>query len=236
MADFSIVIPAHNEEAVISETVRAIRGQLREDRVFGEIIVVDDGSQDRTAEIASEAIGGEGRVIRLNPNRGKAGAIAEGVNAATADRVLFTDADLSVPPEFFKPMIRRLDQAEVVIGSRHVQGAVLLRRQAWLRETCGEGFRLLVRRFFMREITDFTCGLKAFKTEAAKKLFDHLTCTDWTFDVEVLLRARRMGYRIDQIPVTWSNRPDSRVRLLSAIFRSAKSLLRLWEIYGDRKS
>ena len=233
---FSVIVPAHNEEPIIAESIRAIRTELgRQDKPF-EILIVDDGSCDRTSDASTSALEQSGRVIRLNPNRGKAGAIAEGVTQAKGERILFTDADLSVTPDFFKPMIDRLDESDVVIGSRHLPQSRFLRRQAWLRERCGEGFRLLVRAFLLPNISDFTCGLKAYRADAARHLFSGLVCRDWTFDVEILLRARAAGYRIAEFPVSWTNRPDSRVRLVSAICRSFLSLVKLWKIYGARKS
>lgn len=228
----TLIIPAHNESGVIGESVRAIRGAMSGSGRAWDILIVDDGSSDGTSERAKEALGDAGRVIRLEPNRGKAGAIVAGVEACVTERLAFTDADLSVPPEFFEPAAAALDTADIVIASRHLPGSKLLKRQPWLRETCGEIFRILVRRFFLRDISDFTCGLKAFRTDAAKRLFRDLACLDWTFDVEILLRGRQAGLHIREIPVTWSNRPDSRVRLFSAIFRSLQSLWRLRQVYG----
>lgn len=227
----SVIIPAHNEEIIIAESIRSIRQALeRTDRRW-EIIVVDDGSTDRTFEKAEPALSGIGRVLRLNPCRGKAGGIVAGIEACSTDYLLFTDADLSVPPEFFEPAARMLAQADVVIASRHLPGSNLVRRQPWIREKCGEVFRIIVRSFFLPEISDFTCGLKSFRAAAARRLFQDLACTDWTFDVEVLLRARKFGLTVSEIPVTWINRADSRVRILSAIAGSLRSLWRLRRIY-----
>ena len=231
----TLIIPAHNEARIIEESIRAVRAALAGCGRPWEILIVDDGSTDGTAERAAAALGDAGRVARLAPNRGKAGAIVAGVQACVTERLVFTDADLSVPPEFFEPAAAKLDAADVVIGSRHLPGSRLVRRQPWLRERCGETFRILVQRFFLPQITDFTCGLKGFRTAAARKLFDGLACLDWTFDVEVLLRAERAGLLIAEMPVSWINRPDSHVRLVSAIAGSLRSLWRLGSIYGWRR-
>lgn len=228
----SIIIPAHNESAVIAGTLRAIRDTLKNSDRPWEIIVVDDGSVDSTFQIAAAALGGAGKVLRNESCGGKASAIVTGVQACTTDLFLFSDADLSVDPEFFEPAARRLDNADVVIASRHLPGSRLLARQPWLRETCGEIFRVLVQRFFLPDLTDFTCGLKAFRADAGRRLFENLACLDWTFDVEILVRAKQAGLRIEEIPVTWSNRPDTRVRLVRAITGSLLSLWKIRKIYG----
>lgn len=232
-ASCGVVIPAHNEESIIAESIQTIRETLKDGRRTWEIIVVDDGSTDATCEKAKQAVENAGKVIRHPACLGKASAIVTGVQNCAMTRVLFSDADLSVPPAFFEMAVLLLDEWDVAISSRHLPGSKLLRRQPWLREHCGEIFRRGVRRFFLPTVSDFTCGLKAFRTEAAKKLFDGLTCLDWTFDVEVLLRARRANLRIAEFPVDWSNRPDSRVRLIRAVFGSLVSLIKLHRTYGD---
>lgn len=228
----SIVIPAHNEGVIISETVQTIRRALKNSGRAWEIVVVDDGSSDQTFDRATAALEGNGQVLQNGRRLGKAAAIVEGVRSSTRELVLFTDADLSVPVEFFEPLVSCLDETDVAIASRHMPTSQLIRRQPWLRETCGEIFRKMVRRFFLREITDFTCGLKAFRAEAARTLFKNLTCLDWTFDVELLVRAKKAGMKVAQVPVTWSNRADTRVQLLSAICGSLASLWRIRKIYG----
>ncbi|MBI4180152.1 glycosyltransferase [bacterium] len=230
-ASCTLIIPAHNEAAVISESIAAVRRALKDSGRKWEIIVVDDGSADGTADLAERALGDTGWVLKTPDCRGKATAIAKGVRSCRTDWLIFSDADLSVSPDFFEPAVRRLDEAHVVIASRHLPGAKFLRRQPWLRQTCGEIFRRMVQAAFLPDITDFTCGLKAFRSAEAQKLFENLHCLDWTFDVEILLRAKQSGLRINQLPVSWSNRPDSRVRLLSAIFGSLLSLWRLKCIY-----
>ena len=232
----TIVIPAHNEERVIADSVRIILNVLKESNRTWKIIVVDDGSADSTVDRAAAALGENGTVIRLTPCRGKAGAIVEGVFACSTELLLFTDADLSVPPEFFEQAAAAVENADVAIASRHLAGSRLLKRQPWLRETCGEIFRIMVQRFFLPGVSDFTCGLKAFRTDQARILFLDLSCLDWTFDVELLLRAKARRLRMVELPVSWSNRPDSRVRLLSAIVGSLRSLWKLRQIYGVRKS
>lgn len=228
----SIVIPAHNEEEIIGATIESIRTTLRESGRDWQIVVVDDGSSDATFEKAKSALGGQGLILRLSVCRGKAGAIVEGVQACSTEFLLFTDADLSVPPVFFEKAAENLQHADVVIASRHLPGSKLLRRQPWLRETCGEIFRVLVQRLFLPDISDFTCGLKAFRTIHAREMFRNLNCLDWTFDVELLLRAREANLKISELPVTWDNRLDSRVRLFSAIAGSLRSLWKLHRAYG----
>src|SRR3990167_5572933 len=138
----TLIIPAHNEARIIEESIRAVRAALAGGGRPWEILIVDDGSTDGTAERAAAALGDAGRVARLAPNRGKAGAIVAGVQACVTERLVFTDADLSVPPEFFEPAAAKLDAADVVIGSRHLPGPRLGRRRP--RARGGGGGRIRV--------------------------------------------------------------------------------------------
>ncbi len=223
----TIIIPAHNESAVIAGTIRTIQSATTGSAREWRLIVVDDGSTDGTAETAKAALNDAGSVIRKDRCEGKAMAIVTGIEACRTERLLFTDADLSVPVSFFKPFAAALDDRDVVIASRRLPGSVIERHQPWIRETCGEIFRRMVRMAFMPDVSDFTCGLKAFRTDVARELFRDLLCRDWTFDVEVILRAKRAGRHLHEIPVRWTNRADSRVRVASAIVRSMGSLIRL---------
>ncbi|MFN7974486.1 MAG: glycosyltransferase [Acidobacteriota bacterium] len=219
----SIVVPALDEAKVIAEAVARVAAAAPD----GEILIVDDGSTDATAEIATRALqGGKGRVLRLPENRGKGAAVKEGMLAATGEIRAFIDADLSVDPRYLGDLLAAHRRgAEVVVASRRLPGSRLDRHQPWIREAMGTVYRTTASLLLARGISDFTCGLKGFTAEAARDLFGSSRMPRFGFDVEVLYLARRRGYRIEEIPVAWSDEPDTRVRLPIDTARSLIELL-----------
>ncbi|MDI6698866.1 MAG: glycosyltransferase family 2 protein [Candidatus Saccharicenans sp.] len=220
----TVVVPAYNEEKRIGFSLFRIKDYLQSRHLSAEIILVDDGSTDRTAEVALEIMEDypDFRVITLPLNRGKGAAVRAGMLQARGELVLFTDADLSTPIEElekFLPLIR--EGYDLVIGCRALPESIIKERQSWLREHLGKCFNLLVRLLVMRGFRDTQCGFKLFRKEAAREIFFRLETEGFAFDVEVLLLARRLGYRIAQLPVVWINHPQSRVRL----FRTSLSML-----------
>ncbi|MBM3294859.1 MAG: glycosyltransferase family 2 protein [Candidatus Aminicenantes bacterium] len=226
-----VVIPAFNEEARIGPTLERLAAYLRARPWTAEILVVDDGSTDATRARAEEALRDvpRSRVLGRAENRGKGFSVREGVLASEGAHILFTDADLSTPIEelekFWPPIQAGRD---IVIGSRALPGSDIRVRQTRLRRGMGKVFNLLVRLFLLRGIPDTQCGFKLFRREAARAVFAPLATTGFAFDVEVLLRARRMGLRIAQVPVVWRNSPPSKVRLIGS---SARMLAELLMIY-----
>jgi dolichyl-phosphate beta-glucosyltransferase len=226
----SIVVPAYNEADRIGPSLAAIARYLEGKSFASEVIVVDDGSEDRTAEEARKAVDPlpHGRVLSREKNIGKGYSIREGVLVSGGRVILFTDADLSTPiGEFdkFLPLLERGD--DIVIGSRALPDSVIEVRQSRLRETMGKTFNLLVRTFVLRGFRDTQCGFKAFRRPAAKDLFARLRTKGFAFDVEVLVLAREMGYRISEVPVVWRNSPSSRVRLARSSWRMLGELWRI---------
>ena len=220
----TVVVPAYNEEKRIGFSLFRIKDYLQSRQLSAEIILVDDGSTDRTAEVALEIMEDypDFRVITLPLNRGKGAAVRAGMLQARGELVLFTDADLSTPIEElekFLPLIR--EGYDLVIGCRALPESIIKERQSWLREHLGKCFNLLVRLLVMSGFRDTQCGFKLFRKEAAREIFFRLETEGFAFDVEVLLLARRLGYRIAQLPVVWINHPQSRVRL----FRTSLSML-----------
>ncbi len=226
----SVVIPAFNERDRIGPTIAAVQAYLAGRDFASEIIVVDDGSRDGTADRAREALSGVAgsRVLRLPENRGKGRAVKEGVLAARGGFVLFSDADLSTPIAMLDRLLERLEAgADVVIGSRAVAGADVRVHQARLREGLGKLFNAAVRRLVVPGIRDTQCGFKAFRREAARELFSELETEGFCFDVEILAAARRRGLRIDEIPVVWENSKPSGVRVLRGFPRIVRDLARI---------
>jgi dolichyl-phosphate beta-glucosyltransferase len=224
----SIVIPAYNEEGRILPTLRMIDDYLRnKDRTY-EIIVVDDASSDKTSEIVS-AVAAEKGSIRLllgSANRGKGFSVRRGILEASGDLILMSDADLSTPieeVEKFFPWIER--GYDVVIGSRALKESDIIQKQPWYRQLMGKVFNLLVRTIVRGGLHDTQCGFKMFRSRPAKKIFASLKTEGFAFDVEALLRAKKIGCRIKEVPVKWINSPQSKVRIVRDSLRMFLDLL-----------
>lgn len=226
----SIVIPAYNEDRRIAPTLQKIMDYARGQKWLTELIVVDDGSQDGTADLARSQLAGWPwfKVISLKKNRGKGAAVKEGILEARGELILFTDADLSTPIEElekFWPLAAR--QYDLIIGSRALPTSEIRKRQNFLRENMGKFFNRLVRWLILPDFKDTQCGFKLFKKEAAREIFDRIKTTGFAFDVELLLLARQLGYKVAEVPVIWINSPDSRVKLLSSSVKMLFELLHL---------
>jgi len=210
----SVVIPAYNEEARLGDTLERIIAYLRGQGWSFEIIVVDDGSQDRTLEVArAKLVDVPHQVVRNEPNRGKGYSVRRGMLLARGKYVLFSDADLSTPIEEVEKLLTALEEgAEVAIGSRGLAESRIEIHQPWLREHLGKLFNLFIRLFVLGGIRDTQCGFKCFRREVVGPIFQRQTVERWGFDVELLLLARKLGYRIAEVPVRWINSPDTRIR------------------------
>ena len=208
----SVVIPAYNEERRLPLTLRTVVAHLRDRGLPFEVVVADDGSLDGTAGFAGEAAP-EVRVLRL-PHRGKGAAVRAGVLAAGGDLLLVTDADLSTPIVELDRLVDALGRCEVAIGSRHVAGSRVEVRQRLDRRVMGRAFNLLVRALLLPGLRDTQCGVKLFRRDVAMAVFEPCRSEGFAFDVEVLSLARRLGYRVAEVPVEWRDSPDSRVRPL----------------------
>lgn len=209
----SVIIPAWNEERRIGSSLQQVATFVRQQAKLIEVIVVDDGSDDDTVPIV-EALADSHSFIRLirNPHGGKGAAVRTGVSQGKGEFLVVSDTDLSVPieelPKFLPPV---LDAYDVAIASREAQGATRINEPHY-RHLMGRVFNLLVRMVAVPHIQDTQCGFKAFRREAARAIFPLQTIEGWGFDVEVLFIARRLGYRIVEVPVTWYYGAESKVR------------------------
>ena len=216
----SVVIPAYNEALRLPSTLARVREHLVARGVEHEIVVVDDGSTDATAEVA-RAAGGALRVLGHQPNRGKGYAARRGMLAATGERRLMTDADLSTPIEELERLEPALATAELVLGSRAVAGSRITRRQPWHREWMGRSFNRLIRLLGVTSLRDTQCGFKLLRGDVARRLFAELTVDRFAYDVELVWLARRRGYRVIEVGVAWHDSPASKVHAV----RDAASML-----------
>jgi len=202
-----VVIPAYNEGRRLPPTLEKIQRYLA-GRPH-EIIVVDDGSQDDTVARAAEA----GVTVMSNEdNRGKGYSVRRGMLQARGDRRLMTDADLSTPIEELDRLMKKMDEGyDVVIASRALPESNVEVRQPWYRENTGRLFNLCVRMLALPGLQDTQCGFKLFSAPAAEQAFAAARLDGFSFDVEALFVARRRGFRIAEVPVTWRNDEATRV-------------------------
>jgi dolichyl-phosphate beta-glucosyltransferase len=214
--ELSIVIPAFNEEARLPETLRCIAAYMRAGGRETEVIVVDDGSRDRTAAVAASfrneipAL----RVLSNGINRGKGFSVRHGMLEARGRIVLFTDADLSAPIEEADKLIAALGTADVAIGSRAVDRSLIEVHQSPFREFAGIVFNWVVRFILRLRFVDTQCGFKAFRRDSCRVIFEQQTIERFGFDPELLYLARHHGLRAVEIPVRWAHSPATKVSML----------------------
>ena len=211
----SVVIPAFNEAARLPATLVAVERSLTQAGLSHEILVVDDGSRDDTAERALAALPGAVRVLRNETNRGKGYSVRRGMLEARGELRLMSDADLSTPIEELPRLMEKLDAGyDVAIASRALPGSHVMVHQPYFRESVGRLFNVMVQALVLPGLFDTQCGFKLWTGAAAQEGFASARIDGFSFDVEVLYVARRRGRRIAEVPVTWTNDAASRVTLL----------------------
>ena len=229
-AYLSLVIPAFNEDRRIGQSLERILSFFRAQSYPFEIIVVDDGSTDRTVEVVRGFAASDPQ-LRVEPqpqNRGKGEAIRKGMLLAGGKYLFFSDADLSVPIEAVPDFLSRLEAGDdVAVGSRRIAGAMIEVHQPIHRELMGKVFTRLSNLILGLRLKDFTCGFKAFRRDAARALFSRQRLGGWSFDSEILYLAKSKGYRIAEVPVVWRNDEATKVRLGRDVVRS---FVDLWNI------
>ncbi len=225
-----VVIPVLNEERALADSIARLVAFLEaEYRGQWAVVIADNGSTDGTLAVARSLSEGDARVrvIHLDqPGRGR--ALRRAWLESTAEVVAYMDVDLSTDLEAFPRLMRGIvGGADVAIGSRLARESRVERRTL-KREVASRGYNLLTRLLFPRSgIVDAQCGFKAVRREAAEKLVPLIKDNAWFFDTELLLLARRYGYRLAQVPVHWTDDPDSRVRLVRTAWEDVKGLLRV---------
>jgi dolichyl-phosphate beta-glucosyltransferase len=228
--ELSVIIPAYNEEKRFGPRLGQVLEYLRSNYPSFELIVVDDGSQDRTANVVRSAIAAEprARLISYQPNQGKGYAIRQGVLASQGDIVLFTDADLSTPLDEIPRALAQLQNVHVVIGSRDLPGADIRLKQPLHRRLASEVFKWV--RYLMVglwDLSDTQCGFKAYRGPVARQLYALAHVDRFMFDVEILYLAERARLRILEMPVRWTDVAGSKVRFWEGLVNMVRDLWRI---------
>ena len=234
----SLIIPAYNEALRLRPSLVRILDYLSTQTYSWEIIIVDDGSSDGTGEVAKGLLEGKAdyRILRNEPNVGKAMSVKRGLLEGRGKYLLFSDADLSTPIEESEKLLAELEKgADVAIASRQLPESKLTIHQPWYREVGGRMFGWLNQAVLLPGIPDSQCGFKAFRREVAHALLERQKVTGWVFDAELLYIARKLGYKIAQVPVTWVNDPASKVKMLRDGMRMAMDLFRIRGLHRSLK-
>jgi dolichyl-phosphate beta-glucosyltransferase len=211
---YSIVIPAYNEGVRLRPTLHALIRHVQEQNWDAEILVVNDGSTDDTAQIVREYGKTHPQVLLLeNPgNRGKGFSVRNGMLHARGDICLFSDADLSSPITEAQKLFDAIAQgADIAIGSRWLRAELQTERQPLYRQAFGRIYNLVLRIFLGLRFADTQCGFKAFRRDAAQRIFPLQRIERWGFDPEILFLARRAGLRVEEVPVLWAHSEGTRL-------------------------
>ena len=222
----SIIIPAYNEESRLPDTLEQVIRFLEKQTFTSEIVVVENGSRDRTYAIAQEFAKKNGNVRAIqNEARGKGLAIQRGMQEAKGEYLFMCDADLSMPIEelskFLPPQLQNVD---IAIASREAPGSIRY-NEPYYRHLTGRVFNTLIRLLVLPTLQDTQCGFKCIRADVARDIFPYQTLTGWAFDVELLYIARHHGYRIVEIPIHWYFNADSKISVLRDSLRMFLDLL-----------
>lgn len=224
---YSIVIPAYNESARIPATLQSVVACIRQSKWPAEVIVVNDGSTDSTAQLIRDfaAQASEVRLLENRGNRGKGYSVRAGILQAQGEIVMFTDSDLSAPIEEAERLFAAIaNGADIAIGSRWLESGRQTHRQPIYRQLFGRCFNLVCRMVMNLPFADTQCGFKAFTRNAAQTVFQLQTIERWGFDPEILFIAIKRGFRVVEVPVSWAHDERSRMSYLKDGLQMLKEL------------
>jgi len=232
----SIVIPAYNESARISKALGEVLRVVRERVWNAEVLVVNDGSTDRTAAIVAQfaQVNPEVRLLNNRKNRGKGFSVRHGVLNAVGEIVMFTDADLSAPMEEAERLFDALHHgADIAIGSRWLERNRQTHKQPLYRQFFGRCFNAITRLIMGLPFADTQCGFKAFRRPVAQTIFQLQRIERWGFDPELLFIALKRGYKIQEVPVTWGHDERSRLSYLKDGIKMIEEIAYIrWEAFA----
>ena len=230
----TIVIPAWNEAVKIADDIREIAHFVEIINYPVELIIVDDGSEDNTSQIAKEVIVPDSleiKAIKYTPHRGKGYAVQQGVSESYGDYVMFMDSGRNIPVEFINSGLELIEQknCDVLMGSRYLPESVIRKRLIWYRRVTSTVFRIFVKWYLKLPafVTDTQCGFKIFRGNIARELFKHGKSDGFVFDIEIILLAIEKKYRICEFPIEWTCDRDSRLSLVQSFFSIISELRRL---------
>lgn len=236
----SIIIPMYNEEPRIIPTLKKIINYFSDKKFNYELILINDGSKDNTYGTVSDFknktnnIKKNFNIIILNnkKNRGKGFSVRKGILNAKGKHALFTDADLSTPIEEFEKLLYPLQNGySIAIGSRGLKDSNIIVRQNKARESMGKFFNVLMKKITNLNYSDTQCGFKCFDRQAVNSIFPKLVIDDLSFDVEILYLAEKLGLKIKEVPVSWINSTESKVRIIKDPIIMFKSLMKIKKIH-----
>lgn len=226
----SVIIPIYNEEKRFSKTISSVVNFLSKQNYQSEIVVVNDGSTDKTIDLVKSFISKYPIITLINysQNKGKGYAVKKGMLLAKGEKRLFMDVDGSTPISEISKLLPYFDCGyDVVIGSRRVVGANIFSDQPWYRLVLGWMFRNIVNLILPLGIIDSQNGFKMFSAKSANEIFNKQTIDGWAFDVEILYLAKKNGYKIKEAPISWTNDKESKVTLKGMVKM-------LWELIKIR--
>lgn len=233
----SVIIPAYNEERNIISTLEEVENYLKKKFTDDwEIIVVDDGSRDKTAGLIERFIEERKKIkpgvcihlLRNEKNRGKGASVRKGIFFAQGEIRLFMDADNSTrirEIEKFLPFLER--GVDIIISSRKLKNSVIIKHQPFLRRFMSRIHGIIVSLLLGIKVSDYNCGFKVFKDKAAKELFSVQNINRWVFDAEILFLAKKYGFTVKEVPIIWEHKDTSKVKPFQATINSLREICRI---------
>ena len=209
----SVVITAYNEEKRIYGTLKRIKEYMKKRKHRYELIVVDDGSSDQTLSVIKKLSIPSLLILRNPVNQGKGYSVKKGLMHAKYPLILFSDSDLATPIEELDRFIKYVKEGcDIVIASRNLKESEIVVKQPVYRQLLGKTFSLIVNALVLKEFKDTQCGFKLFRSECAKRIVKYQTLNRFSFDVEILFIARKMGFRVKEVPVKWIDKAGSTLK------------------------
>lgn len=232
--NLSIVIPAYNEEKRIGPTLTTYLEYFNKKKISYEIIVVLNGCKDNTREVVGKFAKKSKtlKLIDIKENIGKGGAVIEGFKKAQGDLIGFIDADASTQPDSFDDLVKKIEDSDAIIASRWIKGSIVEPKQPFARRFASRGFNYFVRILFGLKLHDTQCGAKLFKHNAIKSVIPEMGITKWAFDVDLLFKLKRKGYKIKEITTVWKDKKGTQLKIGKTIPEMFFAVIRLRLIYS----